>query len=180
MAPVPYANNSKVIIYGTSITQGGCATRPGMAYTNVLSRRIPLEFVNEGFSGNGRGEPEVARVLSEISDPALLVLDYEANVGEVDSMLVCDPQMDRQIRWCKWTRKSLRKTNGFRFKPSQRFGHIQSNELPDKGKDKLLAAFGFIGNGKRLASRSLACPQASPRQRPPCCRSAAAAHRDEA
>jgi len=98
IAPVPYANNRKVIIYGTSITQGGCATRPGMAYTNILSRRIPMEFINEGFSGNGRGDPEVARVLSEISDPALLVLDYEANAGEVDLLRKTLPEFIRIYR----------------------------------------------------------------------------------
>ena len=45
------------MIYGTSITQGGCASRPGMAYTNILSRRIDAPFINLGFSGSGRGEP---------------------------------------------------------------------------------------------------------------------------
>jgi hypothetical protein len=78
-APPPFAGDKRVIVYGTSITQGGCANRPGMAYTNIMSRRIPLEFINLGFSGNGRGEPEVAQVISEIPRPACLVLDYEAN-----------------------------------------------------------------------------------------------------
>ncbi|MNI52852.1 hypothetical protein D3C73_1076570 [compost metagenome] len=78
-APPSYASDKKVIIYGTSITQGGCASRPGMAYTNILSRRIPLEFINLGFSGNGKGEPEVAEIISQINDPACLVIDYEGN-----------------------------------------------------------------------------------------------------
>ncbi|TMV43350.1 hypothetical protein FE783_35555 [Paenibacillus mesophilus] len=77
--PPRYASDKKVIIYGTSITQGGCASRPGMAYTNILSRRIPLEFLNLGFSGNGKGEPEVAEVVSRIEDPACLIVDYEGN-----------------------------------------------------------------------------------------------------
>lgn len=97
-APLPYRSGKKVIVYGTSITQGGCAARPGMAYTNILSRRFPLEFVNEGFSGNGKGEPEVARVLSEIVDPALLVLDYEANVGTVEQMAKTLPEFIRFYR----------------------------------------------------------------------------------
>lgn len=78
-APPSYASDKKVVIYGTSVTQGGCATRPGMAYPNILSRRIPLEFLNLGFSGNGKGEPEVAQVLSTIPDPACLIVDYEGN-----------------------------------------------------------------------------------------------------
>jgi hypothetical protein len=80
--PAPFADDRKVIVYGTSITQGGCASRPGMCFTNILSRSIPREFINVGFSGNGRGEPEVAHVLAQIERPALLVLDYEGNAGQ--------------------------------------------------------------------------------------------------
>jgi len=79
LPPQEHADSRRVLIYGTSITQGGCANRAGMAYTNIMSRRIPLEIVNLGFSGNGLGEPEVAEVISDIPNPALLVLDYEAN-----------------------------------------------------------------------------------------------------
>lgn len=77
--PPHYLTDQKVIIYGTSVTQGGCAARPGMSYTNILSRRIPLEFINLGFSGNGRGEPELAKIISTIPNPACLILDYEGN-----------------------------------------------------------------------------------------------------
>lgn len=78
-APPSYASDKKVIVYGTSITQGGCASRPGMVYTNILSRRIPLEFINLGFSGSGKGEPELAEVIKQINNPACLVVDYEGN-----------------------------------------------------------------------------------------------------
>ncbi|MBO9604903.1 MAG: SGNH/GDSL hydrolase family protein [Paenibacillaceae bacterium] len=79
LPPAAYAGAGKVIVYGTSITQGGCASRPGMAYTNIMSRRLPYEFVNLGFSGNGRGEPELAGLIADIADPACLVLDYDGN-----------------------------------------------------------------------------------------------------
>jgi lysophospholipase L1-like esterase len=82
LPPPTWEDDRPVVVYGTSITQGGCASRPGMAWTNVLSRRLNRPFVNLGFSGSGRGEPEVARVMAEIPDPALLVLDYEGNAGE--------------------------------------------------------------------------------------------------
>ncbi|WGU96104.1 SGNH/GDSL hydrolase family protein [Paenibacillus dendritiformis] len=58
--------------------------RPGMAYTNILSRRIPLEFMNLGFSGSGCEEPEMAHIITEIANPAMLVLDYEANAINPD------------------------------------------------------------------------------------------------
>lgn len=78
-SPLPYKDRSRIIFYGTSITQGGCASRPGMAYTNILSRRFNYEFINLGFSGSGKGEPEVAKIISEIKYPGCFVLDYEAN-----------------------------------------------------------------------------------------------------
>jgi len=87
-----YADDKPIVIYGTSITQGGCATRPGMAYSNILSRSIPLEFMNLGFSGNGKGEPEVARTIAEIPNPAMLILDYEANSGTIEDISTTLPQ----------------------------------------------------------------------------------------
>lgn len=84
--PEPYASTQPIIVYGTSITQGGCASRPGMAYTNILSRFLPYEFINLGFSGSGRGEPEVAQIIASIENPALYLLDYEANTGTVERM----------------------------------------------------------------------------------------------
>ncbi|MCM0647581.1 SGNH/GDSL hydrolase family protein [Clostridium swellfunianum] len=77
--PHSYTSDKRIIFYGTSVTQGGCASRPGMAYTNIISRRLNMEIFNLGFSGNGKGEPEVAQILTEIDKPACLVLDYEGN-----------------------------------------------------------------------------------------------------
>ncbi|MBB6678055.1 SGNH/GDSL hydrolase family protein [Cohnella lubricantis] len=92
------ASDKPVVLYGTSITQGGCATRPGMAYPNILSRRIPLPFVNLGFSGSGKGEPEVARTIADIANPALFVLDYEANAGTPSDMAATLPPFIRILR----------------------------------------------------------------------------------
>ena len=76
------------MFYGTSITQGGCACRPGMAYTNILSRQFNVEVINLGFSGSGRGEPEVARTIAEEIQVTLTPRDQErlANVSPVDSV----------------------------------------------------------------------------------------------
>jgi hypothetical protein len=79
-APAPYADPRPIVWYGTSITQGGCATRPGMAATNIVSRRLNRPILNEGFSGAGRGEPEIARMLAEVENPAAYVLDNAWNV----------------------------------------------------------------------------------------------------
>jgi hypothetical protein len=69
-----------VVFYGTSIVQGGCASRPGMAYPAILGRHLDRPTINLGFSGNAQSEPEVARLLAEL-DPAVYVLDPLPNMG---------------------------------------------------------------------------------------------------
>lgn len=97
-APTPYISDKRVLFYGTSITQGGCASRPGMSYTNILSRRFQLEFINLGFSDSGKGEKEVALAIKDIENPACLVIDYEANVTpeEYETTLVSFIEIYRQ------------------------------------------------------------------------------------
>ena len=79
LPPAPWSNDSPIIVYGSSITQGGCASRPGMAYTAIISRKLNQPVLNYGFSGNGKGEPILAEYLSSINSPALYLLDYEPN-----------------------------------------------------------------------------------------------------
>ncbi|GAA4294349.1 SGNH/GDSL hydrolase family protein [Anaerocolumna aminovalerica] len=81
LPPKPFAAPGKIVFYGTSITQGGCATRPGMAYTNILSRWLNREVINLGFSANGLGEYEMAELIADIEDASMVVLDYEANAA---------------------------------------------------------------------------------------------------
>ncbi len=69
-----------IVIYGTSIAQGACASRPGMAWTNILSRKLDQPVVNLGFSGNGRLEPELIALINEI-DAAVFVLDCLPNLS---------------------------------------------------------------------------------------------------
>ena len=69
-----------VCFYGTSVTQGGCASRPGMAYTSILGRRLDCATINLGFSGNGQCEPEIAALLAELA-PSVYVLDPIANMS---------------------------------------------------------------------------------------------------
>jgi lysophospholipase L1-like esterase len=93
-----FATNKKVLIYGTSITHGACASRPGMAYSNILSRKFPIEIVNLGFSGNAQGEPELAHLISQIDEPALLILDYEANTPSTERLQESLPEFIRIYR----------------------------------------------------------------------------------
>lgn len=73
----------KIFFYGTSITQGACASRPGLSYTNQISRMLSCEIMNMGFSGNGLGEPSIAKMTHLCPDLDLVVIDYDANAGAV-------------------------------------------------------------------------------------------------
>jgi lysophospholipase L1-like esterase len=68
-----------VVVYGTSIVQGGCASRTGMAYPAIVGRKLDWPMINLGFSGNGKTEPEMAALLAEL-DPAVYVLDSLPNL----------------------------------------------------------------------------------------------------
>ncbi len=76
------ATEQPIVVYGTSITQGGCATRPGMSYTNILMRWMNREFINLGFSGNGQLDYEIAEVMAGRKDAGMFVLDFIPNVTE--------------------------------------------------------------------------------------------------
>lgn len=76
---LPAREEDPIVIYGTSIVQGACASRPGLAWTNILSRKLNQSVVNFGFSGNGEFEEEVIQHISEI-DASLYVLDCLPNM----------------------------------------------------------------------------------------------------
>lgn len=84
LAPLPPrgAARKPIVVYGTSIVHGACASRPGMAWPAILGRRLDREVVNLGFSGNGRMEPEVGRFVAEL-DAAAFVIDCLPNMNSV-------------------------------------------------------------------------------------------------
>lgn len=67
-----------IVFYGTSILQGGCASRPGMAHTNILERRLNRECINLGFSGNALLDLEIAHLMASV-DASMFVLDFVPN-----------------------------------------------------------------------------------------------------
>ena len=78
---VPDRNLEKpIIFYGTSITQGGCASRPGMAHTNIINRKLDRDILNFGFSGNGRMEEPIAKLISEF-DAKIYVIECMPNMS---------------------------------------------------------------------------------------------------
>ncbi len=85
-----------VVFYGTSITHGACASRPGMVHTAILGRRFDVPVVNLGFSGNGRMDKEVGDFLVRI-DAAAYVIDCLPNMGAKDVAERCVPLV-KQLR----------------------------------------------------------------------------------
>jgi len=75
-----YSNNKPIVFYGTSITQGASAMRPGMAYPSIIARHLNIETINLGFSGNGRLEPELGKAMTAI-DASCYVIDCGPNLS---------------------------------------------------------------------------------------------------
>jgi hypothetical protein len=78
-APRP-AKIQPIVFYGTSIVQGGCASRPGMTYPAILGRRLDCPTINLGFAGNARCEPPLAELFGELN-PSVYVLDPLPNMN---------------------------------------------------------------------------------------------------
>ena len=85
-----------IVFYGTSITHGGCASRPGMVHAAILGRRLDRPVVNLGFSGNGRMDAAVGEYLGQI-DAAVYVIDCSPNMGPSDIRAKC-PALVKQLR----------------------------------------------------------------------------------
>ena len=77
--PIAPRTDKPIVFYGTSITHGACASRPGMPHPAILGRRLNRPVINLGFSGNGKLEQEVGRFLVELN-PAVYVLDCLPNM----------------------------------------------------------------------------------------------------
>jgi pimeloyl-ACP methyl ester carboxylesterase len=81
--PVKARMEQPIVIYGTSITQGGCASRPGMAWTAQLGRKLYSPIINLGFSSNGVLEESLIKLMAEI-DAKIYILDCLPNLTSFD------------------------------------------------------------------------------------------------
>lgn len=92
-----YAYEKPVVFYGSSITQGGCASRPGADYTAILSRRLRFDYVNLGFSGNAKGERAMAEHIRTLPMQAF-VMDYDHNAPTPEFLAQTHEPFFRVIR----------------------------------------------------------------------------------
>jgi lysophospholipase L1-like esterase len=84
-APTPYINKKPVVFYGSSITEGGCASRVGNAYNAALSRQLNMDYINFGFSGSAKGEPEMAEFIASVP-MSIFVMDYDYNAPDAEHL----------------------------------------------------------------------------------------------
>lgn len=96
-SPQPYRLEKEIVYYGSSITQGGCASRPGMSYESIVSRRINADYINLGFSGNAKGEDEIAEYISNL-EMSCFVYDYDHNAPTVEHLKDTHEKMFKRIR----------------------------------------------------------------------------------
>lgn len=85
------------VYYGSSITQGGCASRPGNSYQAMISRRFDADHINIGFSGNARGEVEITDYIKKL-DMSLFVYDYDYNAPTAEHLEKTHERMFKGIR----------------------------------------------------------------------------------
>ncbi len=96
-APRPHRIKKPILFYGSSITQGGCASRPGNCYSSMLCRELDAEQVNLGFSGCGKGEAAMAEAIASL-DLAAFVMDYDHNASGPEDLEAHHENFFRIIR----------------------------------------------------------------------------------
>ncbi len=92
-----YTLEKPVLFYGSSITQGASASRSGMAYEAIISRRLDINFINFGFSGNARGEDTIADYMASL-DISAFVCDYDHNAPSVEHLQRTHERLYLKIR----------------------------------------------------------------------------------
>lgn len=81
----PYSIKTPVVFYGSSVTQGACASRPGNTYANMVSRKLDCDYLNLGFWGNAMGEEAMANYIADLEASAF-VYDYDYNAPSAEHL----------------------------------------------------------------------------------------------
>lgn len=92
-----YKVQKPIVYYGSSITQGGCASRPGTSYQALISSKIDCDYINLGFSGNAKGEDEMADYIANL-DMSMFVYDYDHNAPTLEHLEKTHERMFKIIR----------------------------------------------------------------------------------
>ncbi len=93
-----YRFNKPIVYYGSSITHGGCASKPGSAYQSIISRRFDCDYINLGYSGNAKGETEMADYIASFDNMWIFVYDYDHNAPNAEHLELTHERMFKIIR----------------------------------------------------------------------------------
>lgn len=96
-APTPHKIKKPILFYGSSITQGACATRTSNAYAAMLCRALDAPMINLGFSGNAKGEVKMAELIASL-DLAAFVYDYDYNAPNAEHLKKTHEQFFKIVR----------------------------------------------------------------------------------
>ena len=96
-APTPYIDKKPMVYYGSSITQGGCASRPGNCYQGYICRTFNCDYINLGFSGNAKAEDNMIDYIKKL-DMSIFVYDYDHNAPSVEHLKNTHEKMFKAIR----------------------------------------------------------------------------------
>jgi len=143
----PYAIAKPVVYYGSSITQGGCASNPGGSCQAILERRLNADFVNLGFSGNGMGEPALAEAICELA-PSCIVLDFWANPS-ADQYAAALPGFVDILRR-KWARLPILVTGPYYFPAEATDGDVAREQAA-----KRRTAREFVAQRRKAGDRKI-------------------------
>ena len=92
-----YKRDGKILYYGSSITNGACATRPGNSYESFICRTLGMDYVNLGFGGSAKGEDAIADYIANIG-AEIFVYDYDHNAPDVEHLEKTHEKMFLKIR----------------------------------------------------------------------------------
>ncbi len=96
-AHTPYRHATPIVYYGSSITQGACATRPGLSYQSYIARRLDSDYINLGFSGSALAEDAVVAYMADL-DMAAFVSDYDHNAPTPEHLAATHHKLYEAIR----------------------------------------------------------------------------------
>ncbi|MBO5313196.1 MAG: hypothetical protein J6B29_04440 [Clostridia bacterium] len=83
--PTPYRYSKPLLFYGSSITEGGISGNIASGYIPLISRHLDADYYNLGFSGNAKGELEMADFISSL-DISAFIYDYDHNAPTVEHL----------------------------------------------------------------------------------------------
>lgn len=92
-----YSYNKPILYYGSSITQGGCASRPGNCYQNIISAKLNCDHINLGFSGSAKAEDAIVNYIASL-DFNIFVCDYDHNAPTAEHLAATHEKMFLKIR----------------------------------------------------------------------------------